>query len=69
MGWTKHVVFCAAIGCGSNPSTPPAQGPASAPKTGVHVDAPGVNVDVQGKNGKGKVKVDAPGVNVDVNTK
>jgi hypothetical protein len=43
----------------SEPTAPP-------PGPGVKVNAPGVKVDVQGKDSGGGVKVNAPGVRVDV---
>jgi hypothetical protein len=70
------IVVAFASGCNRPANNTTTNAPPSNPAPGdqksrVNVNAPGVNVDVQGKGGneKGNVKVNAPGVDVDVSRK
>lgn len=61
------------VGCNNAPN-PPSGNPPSGGATNrkVQVNAPGVNVEVEGKGStdkRGSVKVNAPGVDVDVQRK
>ena len=65
------LLFCLPIAVGCNDSTAVREKPLPADRK-VHIVAPGVNVDVEGKHDPdtpGKVKVTAPGVNVHVEKK
>ncbi len=57
--------FFAILGCNPQPTPPPTT--PTTPGTKVHVDAPGVNVDVDRRDKK--VDVQAPGVKINIERK